>query len=101
MNRDTLNADRRLASTRYGLSAVIIATANHAVFGAVLLSFSHIALAAPGDRQPGYNYVFPDDVFLHNGGRVIDVTQPPFNANPEAEQAGTGTRRYGRTGGRL
>ncbi|MCH5374099.1 MAG: glycoside hydrolase family 55 protein [Planctomycetes bacterium] len=53
----------------------------------LLLLTAHIALAA-GDRQPGYNYVFPDDVFLHNGGRVIDVTQPPFNANPEPSRPG-------------
>jgi hypothetical protein len=35
-----------------------------------------------GDRHPEYNYVFPDDVFQHNGGRMIDVTRPPFGANP-------------------
>ena len=56
----------------------------HLVF---LLLTAHIALAA-GDRQPGYNYVFPDDVFLHNGGRVIDVTQPPFNAIQEPSRPG-------------
>ncbi len=41
-----------------------------------------------GDRLPGSNYVFPQDVFFHNGGRVIDVTQPPFNANPEPSRPG-------------
>ena len=35
-----------------------------------------------GDRHPTFNCVFPPDVFWHNeqGGRVIDVTQAPFNA---------------------
>lgn len=36
----------------------------------------------PGDRHPGTRCVFPADVFWHakQGGRVIDVTEPPFNA---------------------
>ncbi|MBC7077853.1 MAG: glycoside hydrolase family 55 protein, partial [Synergistales bacterium] len=35
-----------------------------------------------GDRHPDIQCVYPDDVFWHNGkgGRVIDVTKPPFNA---------------------
>lgn len=38
--------------------------------------------SAMGDRHPDLNYVLPPDVFLHAGksGRVIDVTQAPFNA---------------------
>jgi hypothetical protein len=36
----------------------------------------------PGDRRPDLNCVYPPDVFLHagEGGRVIDVTQSPFDA---------------------
>ncbi len=36
--------------------------------------------AVVGDRAITMNIVFPDAVFYHNGGRVIDVTRPPFNA---------------------
>lgn len=40
------------------------------------------ASSAVGDRCPEIQCVFPADVFWHNGkgGRVIDVTKPPFNA---------------------
>ena len=36
----------------------------------------------PGDRHPELNCVYPPEVFLHTGkgGRLIDVTQPPFGA---------------------
>ena len=54
----------------------------------LLLVCSAMVAASGGDRQPGYNYIFPDDVFLHNGGRVIDVTQPPFDANPDPSGPG-------------
>ncbi|MEI8194370.1 MAG: glycosyl hydrolase family 28-related protein [Phycisphaerae bacterium] len=38
--------------------------------------------AAPGDRRPPVHQIYPAAVFYHNGkgGRVLDVTQPPFNA---------------------
>ena len=37
---------------------------------------------ATGDRNPLINQLYPPDAFYHNGkgGRVLDVTQPPFNA---------------------
>ena len=37
---------------------------------------------AEGDRHPDIQCVYPNDVFWHNGkgGRVIDVTKPPFGA---------------------
>jgi hypothetical protein len=40
------------------------------------------AHSPPGDRHPRLNCVYPADVFLHagKGGRVIDVTKPPFGA---------------------
>ncbi len=40
------------------------------------------AAAEPGDRHPQLDYVLPADVFVHHGqgGRVLDVTQPPFGA---------------------
>ena len=36
----------------------------------------------PGDRNLSINLVYPPEAFYHNGkgGRVLDVTQPPFNA---------------------
>jgi len=52
----------------------------------VLLAFAAFLLApgpeasAAGDRREPTNIVYPADAFLHNGGRVIDVTRPPFNA---------------------
>lgn len=47
----------------------------------VVTSFS-LATADPGDRHAALNCVYPSDVFMHSGegGRVIDVTKPPFNA---------------------
>ncbi|RMF89752.1 MAG: hypothetical protein D6741_17535, partial [Planctomycetota bacterium] len=56
--------------------------------GALLFVFGVAAKATcgpirpVGDRHPAIRCVYPDDVFLHSGkgGRVIDVTQPPFNA---------------------
>src|SRR5512134_1301190 len=43
--------------------------------------------ADPGDRHPDINTVYPPEVFLHagKGGRVIDVTQPPFNAKGDGK----------------
>jgi hypothetical protein len=36
----------------------------------------------PGDRHPAINQVYPPEAFYHagKGGRILDVTQPPFNA---------------------
>ena len=36
----------------------------------------------PGDRDLAINQVYPEQAFYHNGngGRVLDVTKPPFNA---------------------
>ncbi|MCX7013798.1 MAG: glycosyl hydrolase family 28-related protein [Candidatus Sumerlaeota bacterium] len=38
--------------------------------------------AAQGDRHPALDYVLSAEVFMHagKGGRIIDVTKPPFNA---------------------
>jgi hypothetical protein len=43
--------------------------------------------ATPGDRHPDLNCLYPPDVFLHadKGGRVIDVTQPPFAARGDGK----------------
>ena len=40
------------------------------------------AESAPGDRHPAVNQIYPSTAFYHSGkgGRVLDVTQPPFNA---------------------
>ena len=32
------------------------------------------------DRNPVRNVIYPDGAFLRNGGRIIDITQPPYNA---------------------
>ena len=32
------------------------------------------------DRNPVRNVIYPDGAFVRNGGRIIDVTQPPYNA---------------------
>lgn len=59
---------------------------NHRTFNlaAVLLAITLVPVAtwAMGDRHPSIDRVYPPDVFLHagKGGRVIDVTKPPFNA---------------------
>jgi len=41
-----------------------------------------IAESAAGDRQPAIDQVYPHEAYYHadNGGRVLDVTKPPFNA---------------------
>jgi hypothetical protein len=38
--------------------------------------------SAPGDRRPPINQVYPPEAFYHvgRGGRILDVTKPPFNA---------------------
>jgi len=43
--------------------------------------------AAPGDRNLPINQVFPPEAFYHNGkgGRVLDVTRPPFNAKGDGK----------------
>jgi len=33
-----------------------------------------------GDRNPEWNIVYPEEAFLHAGGRIMDITKPPFNA---------------------
>ena len=49
--------------------------------GAVMIQ-SQGSAASTGDRHPELNYILPSDVFFHagKGGRIIDVTQAPFNA---------------------
>jgi hypothetical protein len=38
--------------------------------------------SAPGDRNPSIDQVYPPEAFYHagRGGRILDVTKPPFNA---------------------
>ncbi len=46
-----------------------------------LCGSAHSAVEAPaGDRRPMERRRFPPSVFWKNGGRVLDVTKPPFNA---------------------
>ena len=46
------------------------------------ISIIPFTLSAQGDRHPDINCEYPEDAFLHanKGGRILDVTQPPFNA---------------------
>jgi len=43
------------------------------------------AFVEPGDRHPQLDYVLPADVFVDagQGGRVLNVTKPPFNAKAD------------------
>jgi hypothetical protein len=60
-----------------------------------LLSFAQVRIPAvggdsqaiPGDRNLPINQVYPPEAFYHNGkgGRVIDVTKPPFNAKGDGK----------------
>jgi hypothetical protein len=45
------------------------------------------AVTPPGDRNLPINQVYPPDAFYHNGkgGRVLDVTKPPFNAKGDGK----------------
>lgn len=45
------------------------------------------AESAPGDRNLPINQIFPPEAFYHNGkgGRVLDVTRPPFNAKGDGK----------------
>ena len=38
-----------------------------------------------GDRYPNINIIYPLSAFLDNGGRIIDVTRPPFNARGDGK----------------
>ena len=42
---------------------------------------------AKGDRHPAVNLVYPEAAFMHagKGGRLIDVTKPPFNAKGDGK----------------
>ncbi len=52
---------------------------------ALLLPWAAFAAAtspSAGDRNPGTHVVYPSDAFFHagKGGRILDVTKPPFGA---------------------
>jgi len=59
------------------------------------LSFAQVGMptvggdsqAIPGDRNLPINQMYPPEAFYHNGkgGRVIDVTKPPFNAKGDGK----------------
>ena len=48
--------------------------------------------AGPGDRQPEIRRSYPESAFFHagKGGRLIDVTKPPFNAKGDGQTDDTG-----------
>ncbi len=45
------------------------------------------AVTPPGDRNLPINQIYPPEAFYHNGkgGRVLDVTKPPFNAKGDGK----------------
>ena len=45
------------------------------------------AITPPGDRNLPVNQIYPPEAFYHNGkgGRVLDVTKPPFNAKGDGK----------------
>jgi hypothetical protein len=45
------------------------------------------AITPPGDRNLPINQIYPPEAFYHNGkgGRVLDVTKPPFNAKGDGK----------------
>ena len=45
-----------------------------------LITFLFFRISYAQDREHMITFNYPDNVFYHNGGRLIDVTQPPFNA---------------------
>ena len=53
----------------------------------VLLSVVFASAIGAGDRNPGVRCTYPEDAFYHadEGGRVLDVTKPPFNAAGDGE----------------
>jgi hypothetical protein len=44
-------------------------------------------ITPPGDRNLPINQIYPPEAFYHNGkgGRVLDVTKPPFNAKGDGK----------------
>ena len=48
----------------------------------ILLFFIIIAATClfAQDRLSSPNIIYPDELYYHNGGRVIDITKAPFNA---------------------
>ena len=72
---------KRLYSNIYHL------TLNHMRLTSLLRTVLLVSLLMGGppmliaqDRSPNNNVIYPDRAFVQNGGRVIDVTQPPYNA---------------------
>jgi hypothetical protein len=65
---------------------------------AALSAFSGPPMAQPapftprGDRRPSVNLVYPEAAFLHagKGGRLVDVTRPPFCAKGDGKTDDTG-----------
>jgi|SanBayMetagenome_1026888.scaffolds.fasta_scaffold00571_4 hypothetical protein len=47
---------------------------------------------AKGDRHPAVNLVYPEAAFMHagKGGRLVDITKPPFNAKGDGKTDDTG-----------
>jgi hypothetical protein len=81
-----------------------IARALTAVGGLTAAALGHAAAPSPGpgtpaaagvargDRQPAVNCVYPAAAFRHagKGGRLLDVTQPPFGAKGDGKTDDTG-----------
>jgi hypothetical protein len=46
-----------------------------------------VALGPDGDRGHDLNMIYPSGAFLENGGPIIDVTKPPYNAKGSGDPA--------------
>lgn len=56
-------------------------------FGLIAASAAPLCAASThfGDRHPDTRLIYPEGVFFDLGGRVIDVTKPPFNAKGDGK----------------
>ncbi len=67
-----------------GVAGTQSATTNTPVFAPAL---AKAVFTVKGDRHPAVNLVYPEASFMHagKGGRLIDVTKPPFNAKGDGK----------------
>jgi len=64
------------------IALIVLASAAFEIGIGAETSAGTAATPPPGDRHPPINQVYPPEAFYHNGkgGRILDVTKPPFNA---------------------
>lgn len=57
------------------------------ITGLLLSAVLGVLCANAADREKNIQIVYPSEAFYHNGGRVIDITQAPFNARNSGNPA--------------